>query len=500
MRNKAHRPRPVRPFDPARPDLVWVEDQFVIIGPKKQIQEIMATVAGVRQIKLLDLPLLEQAADTCKGLSAFRDKGPIAIELHQIDRDRSTPRDPSLAVRVVEQINEQAAEKRYAVRADLNYGTVNIGGRPWIGAGSPWIGAGSPWIGAGSPWTDALIPYKGRMVPSKAFQGQWALEQIGLMVQGKRIDVQTGQGVRVGVFDTSPLDGTGTQTYDEPWMEQPLTLRVEPLEAFADWPGGTGRRPPPLVDSHGLFVAGLIHAVAPGTDIHLYPVLNRQGRGTLFTLSAALYQFIEDVYENPPQRGAVINLSLGSPVRIRHSLLIDLLAGVQVTREEIAKNLEWIPSLKFILSAAHCQGIVVAAAAGNRVTEADQPGAFPEVMAVAASNFGGEPSCFSSPGDILAPGGDGIGGPSCKRPQLATCPRCWLISLAIQSDDNPMGYAYGIGTSFSAPLVSGLAALVLDTETEGWVSMSKVISRIKSSAASNDGIIHVPTALRGLEP
>ena len=493
MRNKAHRPRPVRPFDPTRLGLAWVEDQFVIMGPKKQIQEIMATVASARQVKSLDLPLLEQAAKSCEGLSAFRDKGPIAIKLYWIVRDRSAPRDPSLAVQVIEQINEQAAEKRYAVRADLNYGTANIGGRPWIGAGSPWIGAGSP-------WSDALIPYKGWMVPSRAFQGQWALEQIGLMVRGKRIDVQTGQGVRVGVFDTSPLDGTGTQTYDEPWMEQPLTLRVEPLKAFADWPGRSGRRPPPLVDSHGLFVAGLIHAVAPGTDIHLYPVLNRQGRGTLFTLSAALYQFIEDVYESPPQRGAVINLSLGSPVRIRHSLLIDLLAGVQVTREEIAKNLEWIPSLKFILSAAYCQGIVVAAAAGNRAIEADQPGVFPEVVAVAASNFGGKPSCFSSPGDVLAPGGDGIGGPSCKRPELATCPRCWLISLAVQSGDNPMGYAYGIGTSFSAPLVSGLAALVLDTATEGGVSTGKVVARIKSSAASNDGIIHVPTALRGLEP
>ena len=57
---------------------------------------------------------------------------------------------------------------------------------------------------------------------------------------------------------------------------------------------------------HGLFVAGLIHSLAPQAQIHLYQVLNRYGVGDLVTIADALL----DVYLKFARGLLVVNLSL----------------------------------------------------------------------------------------------------------------------------------------------------------------------------------------------
>ena len=68
------------------------------------------------------------------------------------------------------------------------------------------------------------------------------------------------------------------------------------------------------ISDHGLFVAGMIHAVAPRSDIQLYQVLDQYGCGDLYTLVTQLQTFISQVEADRQAaslKGAVINLSLG---------------------------------------------------------------------------------------------------------------------------------------------------------------------------------------------
>jgi len=116
------------------------------------------------------------------------------------------------------------------------------------------------------------------------------------------------------------------------------------------------------------------------------------------------------------------------------------------------------------------------------------------VIGVAATNKDGNRSCYSNKGDVAAPGGNGgvspldvdkpcvarastytmLPGPGeitttptpspCTDADLANCD-FGVISMLITTDQNRNWVsAYGLwsGTSFSAPLVSGLAALAVE--------------------------------------
>ncbi|MEV0153011.1 S8 family serine peptidase [Micromonospora sp. NPDC050686] len=98
------------------------------------------------------------------------------------------------------------------------------------------------------------------------------------------------------------------------------------------------------------------------------------------------------------------------------------------------------PALHEAISYANDKGAVVVAAAGNEGTGAAQyPAAYPEVLAVGATDNGGNLTDFSSHGDWLD----------------LTVP-----GLNIHSTGLGQSYPVVDGTSFSAALVSGIAALV----------------------------------------
>jgi subtilisin family serine protease len=211
--------------------------------------------------------------------------------------------------------------------------------------------------------------------------------------------------------------------------------------------------PNPQIDvrDHGLFVAGLIHAVAPQSSISLTRVLNEYGQGDLYTLSREVHKFISDTVDlGPAFSGAVINLSL----------------GVHPPPNAAALNLPAeIVSLQTALLAADGFRLVVVAAAGNdaNVEQMQIPASYASVIGVAASSAQRGRGCFSNRGDLAAPGGDGSA-PGCT-PTVDDCVAiCAVALVSLAAIDNPAtdtGYAYWTGSSFAAPLASGVAALLL---------------------------------------
>ena len=170
--------------------------------------------------------------------------------------------------------------------------------------------------------------------------------------------------------------------------------------------------------------------------------------------------------QTPPEdgfSGGVINLSL----------------GIHVLPEERAQGLPTdVQSLRKVLDVAtQCFPVVVVAASGNdsrqstTALEAEIPAIWgddpdfrsgQQLIGIGASTKENDRACFSNAGEVAAPGGDGGVRPQSCQQLITTCEgdcEYGLLSLSISS---PTGYTYWNGTSFSTPLVSGQAALLLD--------------------------------------
>jgi subtilisin family serine protease len=168
-------------------------------------------------------------------------------------------------------------------------------------------------------------------------------------------------------------------------------------------------------DGHGTFVAGVIAANTNNSSGMAGVAWN--GRVMPIQVFTGNRAYDSDVAEGivwAVNHGAkVINLSLGGP---GESPLLHAAVQYAVQRD-----------------------VVVVASSGNEGNGVEQyPAAFPEVIAVGAADDTGKVVAFSSYGDWLdlaAPG--------------------FEVASTV-----PGGYAIGDGTSFAAPIVAGVAALV----------------------------------------
>ncbi|MDP2695934.1 MAG: S8 family peptidase [bacterium] len=197
-------------------------------------------------------------------------------------------------------------------------------------------------------------------------------------------------------------------------------------------------------NGHGSHVAGIIAAnnndvgvvgVAHSADIYAVKVLDRNGSGWLSDIIEGIQWSIDNGMQ-------VINMSLGSA------------SDVQSFHDAVI--------------GAHNAGVVVIAAAGNNSGAVIYPAAYPETIAVSATDQNNNLASWSSRGpevDLAAPG------------------------VGIYSTYKGSSYATLSGTSMASPHVAGSAALVLnsaigsyDANSNGVWDPSEVKQKLQDSA------------------
>lgn len=212
----------------------------------------------------------------------------------------------------------------------------------------------------------------------------------------------TANPVKVGVIDT----GISNKHSD---LLANVKGGVNTINPRKNWNDDNG---------HGSHVAGIIGAldnsvgvvgVAPNVDLYAIKVLNANGSGYLSDIIEGLDWAVNNNLK-------VVNLSLGTS------------SDIQAFHDAI--------------TATKNAGITVVAAAGNSGEAVLYPAAYPEAIAVSATDNADQVTAWSSRGpevDLAAPGS------------------------AIYSTYKGTGYATLSGTSMAAPHVAGSAALVINT-------------------------------------
>lgn len=399
------------------------------------------------------------------------------------------------------------------------------------------------------------------------FREQWALQTdsgIELMDgEGNVYQSNTasgflpGQPAQVLIFDASRFAEIGMWEIVRPdWsMELCVHLPDTPYmaEVFSDaanaseglyetrMNGELEELPVDAAIEHGLFAAGLVNVVAPGARVHLIRTIDDEGFGDMFSVIKILGSFVTTDYAY-----SVINMSFGLHLHEgeeEEDMDPDVIEAVrQMAIASGRSDLVIGPlddpfvALRIPFLLAGLNHSLVVASAGNGSAELEMPdtmnypgrwGELPvngqtlPILGVGASSLDRDWTCYSNDGEVLAPGGDGKTPlsvwPSYHcRPAAHKCPeieasqemespcKFGIISL-VSSAGATTGYGYWSGTSFSSPMVAGLAALVLEDQPQTgglFPEPATVKSAILSGACSSENnrpIINVPKTL-GLTP
>jgi len=259
-------------------------------------------------------------------------------------------------------------------------------------------------------------------------------------------------------------------------------------------PGQTlvGAEPDPYrMPDHALFVAGLIHGIAPRSPISLEPVLDELGVGDLSLLLLGLQRVLSGKPERSPQ---IVNLSLGflphparlpaawfglrrphDPAYLHSQEMFDPERDerwVSGNRSEVGRTVDLLEQglreLSTYLSLNNC--LVIAAAGNDSLGQVDAhqarlqprlPARFNTVLGVAATTSNPrQPARYSNVGDERELGDHvaTFGGNASD----ALEPEDGVIGIyAGEFPDqrpNETGWAFWSGTSFATGIVSGIAA------------------------------------------
>lgn len=282
---------------------------------------------------------------------------------------------------------------------------------------------------------------------------------------------KSGAGVSVVILDTVPeTDVHGMQEDDVRYNDLLKTL-LPRLRIHRD----IGPHAPsegheledydyPMPD-HGLFVAGIVHLVAREAEIHLVRVLNDRGVGDLRALLAGLQLALELSKKGPVVVNCSLTLAIPPKQETDHTRLRrDRQHGFVTPLEDLCQQLAEGIGVKY--------PIVLVGAAGNDSRQFVPPGghrvpgypaALDSVVGVAALQHDGRPPVYSNQADwdlkagnlrrsgLAVFGGD-------DGPDGTGVLGVFSAAAFPNQEPNTNGWAYWSGTSFAAPIISGIVA------------------------------------------
>ncbi|MFJ4820605.1 type VII secretion-associated serine protease mycosin [Streptomyces sp. NPDC088801] len=292
------------------------------------------------------------------------------------------------------------------------------------------------------PAAAADLPYSDQCAfPNGKYPGRpWSLQRVLL---DELWSQSTGKGMRVAVIDTG-VDVTNPQLTDAVDAKSGRNFLPKNIEDDDGNPIERGKENGTTdTVGHGTKVAGIIAArPAKGTgfvglapDATIIPIQQNdaEGNGDVGTLTDAIRYAV--------QAGAdVINIS-----------------------QDTTKPMTSTSDLKLAIDQALNKGIVIVASAGNdglggNVKET-YPASYEGVLAVAASDRNNERASFSQSGEFVGVAAPGVD-------MISTVPKG--------------GHCSDNGTSFSAPYVAGLAALI-KAKHRDWTAR-QIVAQIEQTA------------------
>ena len=285
---------------------------------------------------------------------------------------------------------------------------------------------------------------------------------------------ETGQGIAVALFDTSPYVGApeiSTQFVNSRPIQVNQALPVPNEIPFSNQS---------VVGSHGTFVATPITELAPDSDIFLFRSLSLDAIGTEFWLIEAI-DVARDYFLNngDTYNGVIFNYSLG----LEEALIPEPLDALSRT-----------------LSIVHDTNIAQVAAAGNNSAWSfspevpNLPASHPNVIGVTAIAPGSGIACYANQGDIATWGGGQLrGGPNPCLPSenVSRCANLMVGNcLSGYDPHSPNNWAFGVGTSFASPIIAAMLAQRMETigppRSENWASPEQARNELEQEAIGGD--------------
>lgn len=389
---------------------------------------------------------------------------------------------------------------------------------PIVAAMPDWLGGSTGCISHGC----SIIPFPVEKEDSCALPNCWTLTlpELSDVIQSK-----TGRGVTVFVLDTMPkpeqIEQAAQDAGDSNWLLKDIVQQRKTGDIVARYQTlpellaedakdriVTGRdiygRPSGFkMPDHGLFVTGIVRDLAPGVKIEYIRVLNDYGVGDIHTLIYELEKIHKrmmsgDLRDHP----VVINLSLvmmPPHEELPHFWFSDNACchGEELTQMMREVELLRIP-LHLVIQSLMALGAVIVASAGNDSNTPDMPGrmvarypaAFPEVISVGAVDKSGNAALYSDypawppQQNGIATYGGGLPAPEPPSPDAGSAntvdvtkpidalrgAHSSLTYPSLSADDPVKDYtapdksawAYWPGTSFATPIISAVAARLLE--------------------------------------
>lgn len=409
-------------------------------------------------------------------------------------------------------------------------------GPNWLTGQSPqWAGGGGPGARP-SPVDPGVVgpEYAGVRIGTDDISGApfgFSFDDAGVqaLVQG----LEAARAVEVAILDAAPDAGQRDAALTAWGGDNPLlrSLLTSPGVTWAD-PAGAGLLMPPLppaatederlalpghdydMSDHGLFVAGIVHSIAPHARLRMVRVLNSQGVGYVSSIAEALERIKRERSAAPAKGGEhpplVINCSLyiaqplaGHGRRNRRTTddtegvpEYDQLANEQAQDPALDTELRMLSTaLEWVHMSLHDDNVIVVASAGNdwnraaglSQPQARLPAAFATVVGVGALGPRGSSASYSNKADEQsAQGLATLGGevrperlrPAGARPDAFPATE---VDYAVPGEailgaytgafpdtdgtarPNANGWGWWAGTSFAAPIISGALARMVES-------------------------------------